>query len=358
GLPGAQGKPGLAGKPGRDGKPGLNGRDGRDGKDGMTDPTIKPLLMQIKGAQQAHMGQSKINGIQSRQAASAATVASVQATQANTKIGAVQGTVNGIKTTAQQTFELAKRTGKFLGIDRMLNFLTLFVTIHNAAMLSGQLGTTLGELVSQGLAVVGIKDVDNNPIDINQALGRSFQAFLVSVVGQENYVQLSTTWAKASRVYQAAANVLSTLSSIQQATLSAIEIVSSQSSKIGNALRAYGAVGERAYDWMNPNPNFDNRFFTALQQAEDGASMVLGVTSDILSAQEQILQLEKDKLEFRQTLAGVKEENGQQVQLPEGFPKPANEPKGALEAARKAFVESANITPDTLKGEDDASTNS
>lgn len=242
------------------------------------------------------------------------------------------------------------RLGSWLGIDRAMNTLTLFVTIHNAAFLSGQLGTTLLEVVSQGLAVFQIKDLDGNAIDLNSAIGQGFEAFLKSVVGQENYAKLSVTWAKASRVYQAAANVLSTLSSIQQATLSAVEIVSSQSSKIGNALRAYGAVGEKAYEWMNPNPNFDNRFFVALEKADDAANMVLSVTSDVLTAQEQLLQLEKDKEEFKAAQKGLREDG---TVVKPGFEKPEFEPKKALEDARKAFVKTANIDPNALKESSD-----
>lgn len=265
----------------------------------------------------------------------------------NNKLGApvpggIGGVVSGLSTKLN-------KLGSWLGIDRVMNALILFTTIHNAAMLSGQLGTTLLEVISQGLAVFQIKDLDGNPIDLNSAIGQGFEAFLKSVVGQENYTKLSTTWAKASRVYQAAANVVSTVSSIQQATLSAVEIVSSQSSKIGNALRAYGAVGEKAYGWMNPNPNFDNRFFTALEKAEDGASMVLSVTSDVLTAQEQLLQLEKDKDEYRAAQKGLKQDGTPVVP---GFEKLEFEPKKAAEDARKAFVKAANIDPNSLKASD------
>jgi uncharacterized protein with von Willebrand factor type A (vWA) domain len=148
-----------------------------------------------------------------------------------------------------------------------------------------------------------------------------------TALGEKTWGSMKAEWKKYNRIYQAAANLLNSIQSIGQSILSALEIIGSWNAKIGNALRKYGEVGEKAYGWMNPSPNFHNKFFTALETAENVVSQVDSIASEVLSAQDTVKQLGDQKKEFDESIKQV--ENSKQG-------KEAPEAKKVKEAADKS----------------------
>lgn len=188
-----------------------------------------------------------------------------------------------------------QRLGQWLHLDRVLNVLTFTTTLHNAYMLSNGLSQTLFSMFSNVLAAIGIKDDEGNPLDVGNIVGKTIEAMAKEVLGVETVDGIKAAWKKFSRIYQAAANIIFSVQSIGFSIISILEILGSMTGKIGNALRGAGAVFERAYGWFNPQPNFQNRFFTALQRTEDFVSNIDAVASETLSIQETINQFGKQK---------------------------------------------------------------
>lgn len=199
-------------------------------------------------------------------------------------------------------------------------------------MLSNNLGQTLTSAFSNVLAVVGIKDKDDNPLDIGEIIGKTFDNAAKTALGEKEWGGIKAEWKKYNRIYQAAANLLNSIQSIGSSILSALEIIGSWNAKIGNALRKWGEVGEKAYGWMNPQPNFQNKFFTALETAENVVSQVDSIASEVLSAQETIKQIGEQKKELDDAM---KEEDKSK----QG--KEAPEAKKVKEAAEKSKTASA-----------------
>lgn len=187
------------------------------------------------------------------------------------------------------------RLGQWLHLDRVLNVLTFTTTLHNAYMLSNGLSQTLFSMFSNVLAAIGIKDDEGSPLDVGSIIGKTVEAMAKEVLGVETVDGIKAAWKKFSRIYQAAANIIFSVQSIGFSIISILEILGSMTGKIGNALRGAGAVFERAYGWFNPQPNFQNRFFTALQRTEDFVSNIDAVASETLSIQETINQFGKQK---------------------------------------------------------------
>ncbi|HEY9665106.1 MAG TPA: hypothetical protein V6C65_42235, partial [Allocoleopsis sp.] len=354
GLPGAQGKPGLAGKPGRDGKPGLNGRDGRDGKDGMTDPTIKPLLMQIKGAQQAHMGQSRANGVQSRQAATAATTASIQAGQANQKVGAVQATANTIATTTTRTYQtiLDKFTAlsNRLKLPEIINAMTFFAVMHNAMFLSRDAVETVGDLMSMGLAAIGLKDENNQPHDINQYVGEGWKQLMVRIFGASQYNSLLKKWQTANRIISSAFNIMYNVRNLFDSAASVGEWTAENVGIIGNALKEARIVRENAYKNMPENFSAGQAQRTRAQQlldaiggVENTASTLYAVTADVVDIQEEFQEVNKSIVAFNQTVQAAQPNPARLENVPV---------KEASDAAKAESVSSPfNIKLDAFKAD-------
>lgn len=229
-------------------------------------------------------------------------------------------------------------------LDRALNILIWWQTLHNAYMLSNNLGQTLTSAISNVLAVVGIKDAEGNALDIGSIIGKTFDEAAKTALGEKTWGGMKAEWKKYNRIYQAAANLLNSIQSIGQSVLSALEVIGSWNAKIGNALRKWGEVGEKAYGWMNPTPNFQNKFFTALENTENVISQVDSIASEVLSAQDTIKQLGGQKEELDKSL---KEEDGtkQAKEIPEAVKLKDKEDK-AKEESKSLEINNLDKEPD------------
>ncbi|MEH2261030.1 hypothetical protein [Nostoc sp.] len=195
-----------------------------------------------------------------------------------------------------------ERLAKWLHLDRVLNILIWWQTLHNAYMLSANLGQTLTSAISNVLAAIGIKDAEGSPLEIGEILGSQFDSLAKNVIGESEWGGIKAEYKKWNRIYQAAANLMNSIQSIGYSILSALEVVGSWVASIGNALRKWGEVSEKAYQWMNPTPNFQNKFFTALETTENVVSQIDSVASEVLSVQDTVTQIGTQKTEFLKAL--------------------------------------------------------
>lgn len=187
-------------------------------------------------------------------------------------------------------------------IHSTLSVLGTFTSLHNAAILSRDLGETLGEVVDNGLNLAGLKlkDQDGNQQDFSEFIGGNVKAIIANIIGQENYASLTLKWQKASAIFNSAANVLNTTQSMIDPLASAVEYGMENVSKIGNSLKDDGVVSENAYPNMDEtvrarNVNRFERLNDTLEGAEDIVSNLANVTSDAISIKEDFKQLREDK---------------------------------------------------------------
>lgn len=173
----------------------------------------------------------------------------------------------------------------FIPTAEIANFLNLMVILHNAWMLSTNVLYTLGSVVENGLGLFGLtpKDEEGNPIGIGQFISDNIRELFENLLGEDKVGEITRNWAKFMRVYQAASNIVYSVQSIGFSILNALEVVGSWNAKIGNALKKYGVVFEKAYEWMNPTPNFENRFFVALDKGEEFLDSLDSVISEVRS---------------------------------------------------------------------------
>jgi hypothetical protein len=242
-----------------------------------------------------------------------------------------------ISTTVGAIQEKLGKFSRWARLGQLMNVLTFITTVHNAYMLSNSLGQTFLSMVSNGLAVFGIKDDENQPYDLSSLINKGVEETVKAVVGEANYTTMSTEFKKANRIYQSAANLLFSIQSLRFSIMSALETIGAWSARIGNALRKWGVVGESAYGWMNPSPNFDNKFTQAIQTAEEIVSQVDSVASEVLSAQETVTQIGTQKDELLNSL-GLGTEK----------PLTENKPEKDKATASKAVSASPNIEPTDL----------
>lgn len=190
---------------------------------------------------------------------------------------------------AQVDGGISGKLGKFtrwLQLDRVLNLMIFGATIHNAVMLSNDIGQTLLGAIGNVLQLFGLKDDEGKAFDLGSIISTGFENMIKSIIGAENYTELKAAWAKANRIYQATTNILNSFQGLASTILTALEMGFGQVSKIGNALRSAGEVLDNAYNWMNPQPKY-NRVIQTLEKLQNGASTIQQVTQaplDIIQA--------------------------------------------------------------------------
>jgi hypothetical protein len=197
------------------------------------------------------------------------------------------------------------RFSKWLHLDRVLNLMILGATVHNAMMLSNDLGQTLLGIVNNVLQLIGLKDDNGEAFNLGEIISSGVENFIKGVVGTENYTALTEAFAKANRIYQATTNVLNSFLNLSQTILQASELIAAYTGKIGNALKKGGVILENAYGWMNPQPKF-NRVTQTLEALQNGASTIQMVTQAPLDVINATTELTTASTEF---VKAVKEDD-------------------------------------------------
>jgi hypothetical protein len=218
-----------------------------------------------------------------------------------------KGTWDDFMTKFQEFSEKFDKLMKWLHIDRILNILIFITTVHNAYMLSANLTQTLISALNTITTVagnaLGLRDVEDAPIDFSEAINDTMENVLKGILGADNLENIKAEWKKYSRIYQAASHIMFAIQSINNSVLGAVELTSSNVAKIGNALKKWGAVSERAFGWMNPQPWMQNKFFTTIENLEDAGGTLDMVALETLSAQQEISQLTTQIEDFQKMAA-------------------------------------------------------
>lgn len=226
------------------------------------------------------------------------------------------------------------RFTRWLQLDRALNMLTFAATIHNAAMLSNDIGQTLLGALNNVLTLIGLKDDSGNAFDIGSVISATFENIVKGIIGAENYTTFTIAWAKANRIYQASTNVLNSFLNLSQTILQASELIAAYTGRIGNALKKGGVILENAYGWMNPQPKF-NRVTKFLEGLQNGASTIQMVTQAPLDVVNAVTETTTAATEF---VKAVKEDD-----KPENQPTATPEPDKLKEDETAAKTASAGL---------------
>lgn len=205
-----------------------------------------------------------------------------------------------------------KRILDRLQIMRILNLMGAIASIHNAAMLSRNLGETLGEATSSVLNAIGRTTgfmSAEESIDVNQILGESFNGFMESTLGSEVWAGTKANWNRANRILSSASQIVWSIRSIADSQRAITEWIAENTGKIGNALKRFGVVGENAYGWMpekvtarTPFQKKIDDFREGVDNLEDAASSLSSVAGEVISIQDEKQQLKQQWEEFNKVV--------------------------------------------------------
>jgi flagellin-like hook-associated protein FlgL len=209
-----------------------------------------------------------------------------------------------------------KRILNRLQIVRILNIMGTIATLHNAAMLSRNLADTLGDATSTVITAIGratgtLTEEDN--IDVNELVGGAFNDLMKGALGEEVWNGTKSTWLKANRVLSSASSIVTTIRSIGDSQRAVAEWTAENTGKIGNALKKWGVVGEKAYGWMpekvTAKTAFQKKiddFRGGVENLDEAASSLSSVASEVVNIQDEAKQIKEQWTEFDKNVKEAK----------------------------------------------------
>lgn len=209
----------------------------------------------------------------------------------------------------EKMVERFDRLAKWLRLPQLLSALTLIVTLHNAAMLSGNLIQSLGEVIDIGLNIIGRKDENDQEFNVSEVLGQSANSLASTILGEANWNSTKEAWKKISNIYRAASNCIYSIQSICDSMISIMQVGAECTGKIGNALRRAGVVAENAYNWLPEQINLAIANQTAfrgvlnnLRNLNDTADSLQTATAETRNIQTEYAEFLQKKQKFDQEI--------------------------------------------------------
>jgi hypothetical protein len=198
-------------------------------------------------------------------------------------------------------------------LTQVMNVLSTAATLHNAAMLSANLGQTLGSIVTESVQtfapMFGLDSEAVETFDFNDVLGKAVNETMENALGKDVWEGTKTTFTKLNRIVTTASNVVWTVQSIGDSTRSLVEFAAENTGKIGNALKKWRVVGENAYEWMPEQVDGRtatqrklDRMIEGLSNVEEAASSISSVVGDVRSISDEVKELKEQKTEFKKAI--------------------------------------------------------
>lgn len=238
-------------------------------------------------------------------------------------------------------------------VQNFINTLTFITALHNALMLSNSVRQTLFsafDIIYQlpGMQQFAPRDPETGEVvDYGSWASDQFDTLLRSAFGDQTVDTVRNSWNRASRIYQAASNLLFSIQSIMWSVQEALEVVGNYVAKIGNALRKFGVVTERAYSWMNPQAADSrklSRVFNAINNTSEAVENIEQVAAASLDVTETAAELGRQSQAFDRALRGLNEQGEPDPNLEIPFPYGDNrEPQHVAAAEGEARDTAQNL---------------
>jgi hypothetical protein len=145
-------------------------------------------------------------------------------------------------------------------LDKTLNLVSVVLGVHNAMMLSRNLGQTIGDTATLFLQAIHVKDHTGEEIDVNQWITARFTELAQKLLGVEGYATVVASLNAANRIIVAGQGMASAIHGIKDALQEGQEIIANRVATLGNACLEQGLFEDGTYSWMDKDLNLKQPF--------------------------------------------------------------------------------------------------
>jgi hypothetical protein len=222
--------------------------------------------------------------------------------------------------------------------DKVLSLVNTALNIHNAVMLSNNIGRSMAYIANNTLQAFGVTDSTTGlPIDVGSIVKNKLNSMINSMLGATQANALRRQLAGYNRIYQAGANVLWSVRSIMDSAYDIAETTGENVSQIGNALKKAGAVRENAYKLMPTDFRSTSRVQRRLEKIGNVADSLEQISGDAVSLTEEVKEMKSNQKEFQDELKKATDEQTkiEDAKKKEALNNPEHKPEDEIRAIPK-----------------------
>ncbi|MFB2921189.1 hypothetical protein ACE1CB_22355 [Aerosakkonema sp. BLCC-F2] len=226
----------------------------------------------------------------------------------------VKGAVSGLGATINGGFNQLKNQGRkiasMINVGKIMDAVTLIVTLHNAAMLSRNIGVTLMQVTDNGINAVlnafGIKGIDDEGVNTAKSVKDLLDSWGKQIFGVTAWTQIKAKWAAYNTIVSSANTLFWSVRDFANTTNEIASIAAENSGKVGNSLRKSGVLEDRG-PLLPEKVNRETAIQKKLQDIQNLSSVFLDITENILESQEALKEIQDNNKKFKEDLdKGVK----------------------------------------------------
>ncbi|TYQ29966.1 hypothetical protein [Pseudanabaena sp. UWO310] len=134
-------------------------------------------------------------------------------------------------------------------VDRAMGVVNTALNIHNALMLSADLGRTAAGLVDAAIQFTPFRFVASNgsATTASRVFSQNIEAFFINIIGVENYTNLSNTWAVSNRIIRSSTNLLNRVENVVNKNGKVSQQTGIQVGNLANAMLVNGLISKNSY---------------------------------------------------------------------------------------------------------------
>ncbi|MDG2990563.1 hypothetical protein L3556_06385 [Candidatus Synechococcus calcipolaris G9] len=214
---------------------------------------------------------------------------------------------SAIMTGLKKASEFIKKISVTLRFDRVINWMTFATSLHNAAMLSKNIGYSLTMIVDNALRIPGWQpqDENGNTVSVGQILSQTTTAMMKTILGEEVWEGTLETWHQLNRVIMVARNVRNSVISIYYSISNLLTYMADSNNEVANALIEHGVLPEDAYDPRPKETKFYEQIEMKLNNAYYHLNSLNAILADINTVKDEVGRLNDYRKEFIKEVDGL-----------------------------------------------------
>ncbi len=179
----------------------------------------------------------------------------------------------------------------FLGASRFMEVITMIGVLHNAFMLSNELGQTLFSIVDNAASIpIKIANPNGDDFDSKQLFSKSIESFFVGLFGKATYAEMVAAYKATNNIISTSSNLLSNVQNIIGETQNIQSVTSDWVRELGDALRDDGVISENNWEPKPEKYRFQSQRLGKLERMSQGIEKI----NNALQAIEEITSSVKD----------------------------------------------------------------
>jgi len=186
--------------------------------------------------------------------------------------------------------------------DRVVGMMSMIASVHNAFMLSNNVGQTLFSIFDN-LGNIGsliLKPDGDANIDSKEWVTSNLDSLFSTMLGAEVWKSVKASYRAANNIFSTSSNMYDNLRSIHNDSQELLNMVRRDTAELGNALVEEGVISEDNWDIRDPKVKIKSKSLIRLQRMNEG----LEALDNKLEA---IEQMTSTLLSIAQTAKEVKE---------------------------------------------------